>query len=226
VSVGILVDTSGSMSYKLEQAREAVLQFCEMANPQDEFFLITFADTPRLITDFTGSAEHIENDLLTARSKGETSLLDAIYMGVRKMRNARYARKALLILSDGGDNHSRYTEKDVKSALRESDVMVFAVGTYERYVTTQEELLGPALLGTVAEITGGQSFTITNAGELPAITRNIGTQLRHQYLLAYQPQAAEHDGKWHKISVKLKLPKKLHYLLHVNARAGYYGGGE
>jgi Ca-activated chloride channel family protein len=226
VSVGILVDTSGSMSSKLARAREAVLQFCETANPQDEFFLISFADTPQLMTDFTTSTEHIENDLLTSRSKGQTSLLDAIYMGVRKMRDARYARKALLILSDGGDNHSRYTEKDVKSALRESDVMVFAVGTYERYVTTQEELFGPALLQTVAGITGGQSFTLTNAGELPAVTRNIGTQLRHQYLLAYQPPAAQRDGKWRKISVKLRLPKKLNYLLHVNARAGYYGGEE
>lgn len=225
VSVGILVDTSGSMSYKLERAREAVVQFCEMANPQDEFFLITFADTPQLITDFTTSAEHIENDLLTTRSKGKTSLLDAIYMGVRKMRSARYGRKALLILSDGGDNHSRYTEKDVKSALREADVMVFAVGTYDRYVATQEELLGPTLLRSVAGITGGQAFTITNAGELPLVTRNIGTQLRHQYMLAYQPEALERDGKWHKISVKLRLPKKLNYLLHVQARAGYYGGG-
>jgi Ca-activated chloride channel family protein len=226
VSVGILVDTSGSMSYKLERAREAVVQFCEAANPQDEFFLITFADAPQLVSDFTNSAEQIENELLTSHSKGQTSLLDAIYMGVGKMRQARYARKALLILSDGGDNHSRYSENDVKSALRESDVMVFAVGTYERYVATQEELLGPSLLNEVAGISGGQAFTITNAAELPAVTRNIGTQLRHQYLLAYQPPAAERDGKWHKINVKLRLPKKLNILLHVNARAGYYGGGE
>jgi len=203
------------------------VQFCEAANPQDEFFLITFADAPQLVTDFTNSAEQLENDLLTSRSKGQTSLLDAIYMGVGKMREARYARKALLILSDGGDNHSRYTEKNVKSALRESDVMVFAVGTYERYFATQEELLGPSLLNSVAGITGGQAFTITNAGELPAVTRNIGTQLRHQYMLAYQPPAAGRDGKWHKINVKLRLPKKLNsLLLHVNARAGYYGGGE
>ena len=226
VSIGILVDTSGSMAYKLERAREAVLQFCEQANPQDEFFLITFADTPQLITDFTTSPEHIENDLLTARSKGQTSLLDAIYMGIRKMRSARYARKALLILSDGGDNHSRYTEKDVKSALREADVMVYAVGTYERYVSTQEELLGPELLQEVAGITGGHAFSITDAKELPAVTRNIGTQLRHQYMLAYQPQSPLHDARWRKISVKLRLPKKLHYLFHVEARPGYYAGGE
>jgi len=227
VSVGFLVDTSGSMSYKLERAREAVVQFCEAANPQDEFFMITFADTPRLTTDFTTSPEHVENDLLTVRSKGQTSLLDAIYMGIRKMRSARYARKALLILSDGGDNHSRYTEKDVKAALREADVTVYAVGTYERYVATQEEFLGPELLRDVAGITGGQAFTITDASEMSDVTRNIGTQLRHQYMLAYQPQAPPHDGKWHKISVKLRLPKKLNYLLlRVEARPGYYGGAE
>jgi Ca-activated chloride channel family protein len=226
VSVGILVDTSGSMAYKLERAREAVMQFCEQANPQDEFFMITFADIPQLTTDFTTSTDHVENDLLTVRSKGQTSLLDAIYMGVRKMRNARYGRKALLILSDGGDNHSRYSEKDVKAALRESDVMVYAVGTYERYVSTQEELLGPELLKEVAGITGGHAFSISDASELPVVTRNIGTQLRHQYMLAYQPQVLPHDGKWHKVSVKLRLPKKLNYLLHVEARPGYYGGGE
>jgi Ca-activated chloride channel family protein len=225
VSIGILVDTSGSMASKLEQAREAVLQFCEAANPQDEFFMITFADTPRLITDFTISTERLENDLLTARSKGRTSLLDAIYMGVRKMRDARYARKALLILSDGGDNHSRYTEKDVESALREGDVMVYAVGTYERYASTQEERLGPELLMEVAGITGGHAFSITDVNDLPAVTRKIGTQLRHQYMLAYQPPAAPNDGRWRKISVKLRLPKKLKYLLHVEARPGYYAGG-
>lgn len=226
VSVGILVDTSGSMKSKLERAREAVIQFCEAANPQDEFFLITFADTPRLATDFTTSTEHIENDLLTARSKGQTSLLDAIYMGIRKMRDARYGRKALLILSDGGDNHSRYSEKDVKSALREADVMVYAVGTYEHYVSTVEEHLGPELLRTITGITGGQAFSITNANDLPAATRVIGTQLRYQYMLAYQPQSLPHDGKWHKISVKLRLPRKLNIFPHVDARSGYYGGGQ
>jgi Ca-activated chloride channel homolog len=229
VSVGILVDTSGSMSYKLDRAREAVIQFCDAANSQDEFFLITFADTPQLITDFTTSSENIQSDLLTVRSKGETSLLDAIYMGIRKMRNARYARKALLILSDGGDNHSRYSERDVKSAIKESDVMVYAVGTYDRYANTPEELLGPELLRTVAELSGGRAFNLASLNDAPGVTRAIGTQLRHQYMLAYQPQSSAHDGKWHKISVRLRLPKQLHsfqYFLHVTARPGYYAGGE
>ena len=222
VSVGILVDTSGSMSYKLDRARDAVRQFCEEANLQDEFFLITFADTPTLATDFTTSPEQIENDLLTARSKGQTSLLDAIYMGVGKLRDARYGRKALLIFSDGGDNHSRYSERDVKSAIRESDVTVYTIGTYEKWVSTQEELLGPQLLGDVAEMSGGHAFKLSNVNEMSVVSRSIGRLLRYQYMLAYQPQIAAHDGKWHRISVKLLLPKSLHALLHAEARPGYY----
>jgi Ca-activated chloride channel homolog len=225
VSVGFIVDTSGSMAYKLDRAREAVTQFCETANPQDEFFLITFADAPRLATDFTTHPEEIENDLLTAQSKGRTSLLDAIYMGIRKMRTARYARKALLILSDGGDNHSRYSEKDVRAAVRESDLLVYSVGTFDHSVSTQEELLGPELLSSVSEQTGGKAFTLSNLNDMPSVTRAIGSQLRHQYVLAYQPPR-QHDGKWHKISVKLRLPPKLHYFLHVESRSGYYAGGE
>jgi len=222
VSVGILVDTSGSMANKLDRAREAVAQFCDQANPQDEFFMITFADTPRLMTDFTNRPEKIENDLLTARSKGQTALLDAIYLAIQKMQDARYSRKSLLIFSDGGDNHSRYSEHNVKAAIRESDVTVYAVGTYEHWVSTQEEMLGPELLESIADTTGGQAFTLTNANDMPAVSRAIGVQLRHQYLLAYVPPPASHDGKWHKINVKLHPPKALHLFLHVNARTGYY----
>lgn len=223
VSIGILVDTSRSMSYKLDRAREAVRQFCEIANPEDEFFLITFANEPQLASDFTPHSENISNALLTARSNGQTSVLDAIYMGLQKMRSARYGRKALLILSDGGDNHSRYTEHDVKSAIRESDVTLYAIGTYEKWVSTQEEMLGPDLLRSLAQSTGGVAFALEDANQMPAVSRNIGDRLRHQYVLAYEPESRSHDGKWHKISVKLRLPKRFAFL-HVAARPGYYAG--
>jgi Ca-activated chloride channel homolog len=227
VSIGIILDASGSMSYKLERARDAVIQLCETANPQDEFFMITFADSPQLVTDFTTRAEEIENDMLTIRSHGRTSLLDAIYMGLRKMRRARYARRALVLISDGGDNHSRYTEHDVRAAVKEADVLIYAVGTYNRYFDTQEEVLGPELLRSITSLTGGQAFTLTDMNDLPKVTRAIGTQLRHQYLLAYEPQSKPRDGKWHKISVKLRLPRTLNHLfLHVDARPGYYAGEE
>lgn len=227
VSVGILVDASGSMSYKLDRAREAVEQFCDAANPQDEFFLITFADEPQLAGGFTTNIEDIKNQLLTVRSKGQTSLLDAIHLGLQQLRNARYARRALLIISDGGDNHSRYTEHDIKAEIRESDVMVYAVGTYERYATTEEEMLGPDLLQALAEQTGGRAFSLSNINDMPAVTHAIGTELRYQYMLAYEPQSELRDGKWHKINVKLRLPKEFHnFFMRVTARPGYYAGGE
>jgi Ca-activated chloride channel family protein len=226
VSVGLIVDTSGSMRDKMERAREAVHQFCEAANPQDEFFMITFADAPHLATDFTNKSEELENGLLAAQSRGRTSLLDAIYMGLRKMHDAHYSRRALLILSDGGDNHSRYSERDVMNAVKEADVLLYAVGTFDRYVNTQEELLGPELLQSVTEVTGGKAFTLTNVADLPAVTRAISLQLRHQYVLAYRPQSRPRNGKWYKISVKLRLPKRVHTFLRVDARTGYYAAAE
>ena len=226
VSIGLIVDMSGSMSNKVDRTREAVEAFCKEANPQDEFFMITFADAPQLATDFTNSPDEIQSALVTSHSKGRTSLLDAIYMRLRKMRDARYQRKALLILSDGGDNHSRYSERDVNSAVKEADVLLYAVGTYDRYVNTQEELLGPELLQSITEVTGGRAYTLTNLRDLPAVTRSIGSQLRHQYMLAYRPGSKPRNGKWYKISVKLRLPTRIHAFLRVNARPGYYASPE
>lgn len=225
ISVGILLDTSRSMSNKLERAREAVQQFCEASNPADEFFLITFSDDPLLATDFTNRTEELGNALLTAQAKGRTSLLDAIYMGIRKMKNAHYARRALLIISDGGDNRSRYSDREVKRAVKEADVLIYSVGTFDQYATTQEELLGPELLRSVSEVTGGDSFTLANVADMPAVTRSIGNRLRHQYVLTYRPQEPTRDGKWHKISIKLRLPRKWS-LLRVSARTGYYSESE
>ncbi|HUO13878.1 MAG TPA: VWA domain-containing protein [Verrucomicrobiae bacterium] len=227
ISVGIILDVSGSMANKLERARDAVAQFVDIANPQDEFFLITFSDSPHLLTDFTTDSAKIQSDLLTVRSNGRTSLLDAIYLGLREMRNARYSRRALLILSDGGDNHSRYSERDVKDAVREADVLIYAVGTYDTYVNTEEELLGPDLLRSITNMTGGETFTLSTEAEMPAVTRSIGTQLRHQYVLAYEPLTCHTDRKWYKINVRLRLPNALrNHFLHVASRRGYYAGGE
>ena len=146
-------------------------------------------------------------------------------MGIQKMKQAKYARKALLIISDGGDNHSRYGEREVKSAVKEGDVMIYSIGVFDRYVPTREESMGPALLSEITEPTGGRSFTLQNAREMPEVAHRISTELRTQYVLGYKPANAPKDGKWHKISVKLKLPKKISYLL-VHARTGYYAHGE
>ncbi len=221
VSVGIILDASGSMREKMNRVREAVHQFCGGANLQDEFFLISFADQPRVTADFTSSSEDIEKELLFTQPKGRTALLDAIYMGLRKMKDAKYGKKALLIISDGGDNHSRYSEGDVKAAAEEADVMIYAIGTFERYVPTIEESRGPLLLTEIAESTGGQAFTLRNEVEMPVVASHIGKALRTQYVLGYRPQDMPHDGKWHKIQVKLRLPRKLSFL-RAHARPGYY----
>jgi Ca-activated chloride channel family protein len=225
ISVGILVDASGSMKNKMDRVQEAVNQFCEASNPGDEFFMITFSDEPHLASDFTSVPEDLQRELLFEHPKGQTSLLDAIYMGIGKMQQAKYTKKALLIVSDGGDNHSRYGEREVKAAVKESDVMVYAIGTYDRYVPTTEEMLGPALLADVAETTGGRAFVLEDPREMPKVAHRIGVELRTQYVLAYHPVHAPHDGKWHKISVRLKLPKHLAFL-RVHAKAGYYASAE
>jgi Ca-activated chloride channel homolog len=225
VSIGIILDASGSMANKMGRVRDAVTQFCEAANPQDEFFMIVFSNQPRLLTDFTSVAEDLEKDLVFTQPKGRTALLDAIYMGLHKMKSAKYGRKALLIISDGGDNHSLYGEREVKAAAKEADVMIYSIGIFDRYVPTLEESRGPELLAEIAEPTGGRAFSLANEIELPAVASHIGKELRTQYVLGYRPEQMPRDGKWHKIQVKLRLPKKLSFL-KARARTGYYASAQ
>jgi len=221
ISIGIIFDTSGSMSSKIDRAREAVVEFLKIANPQDEFFMIAFSDTPRQLVDFTGSTDEVQNNLVLANPKGTTALLDAIYLGVSKMKSSKWPRKALLIISDGGDNHSRYTEKDVKRLVREGDTTIYALGIYDRYFRTEEERLGPDLLSDISQVTGGRSFTIDNPKDLPDAAGKIAVELRNQYVLGYRPDSNQHDGKWHKIRVKLLAPKGMPPL-QLFAKQGYY----
>lgn len=225
VSLGVIFDMSGSMSSKIERAREAVLEFFKTANPQDEFFLITFADQPDEVSDFTQSIEDLQNKLVFTVPKGRTALLDAIYLGVSKMRQAKYPKRALLIISDGGDNHSRYTEGEIKNLVKEADVLVYAIGIYDHYFPTDEERLGPQLLSDIAELTGGRAFTIDNPNDLADVATKIGIELRNQYVLGYRPKNPVRDGKWRKIKVKLNPPKGLPPL-KVYAKTGYYAPSE
>src|SRR5580704_2760511 len=139
VSLGVIFDSSGSMSSKMDRAKDAVSEFFKTANPQDEFFMITFSDEPEEVSDFTSSVDEIQGKLIYAVPRRRTALLDAIYMGISKMRQAKYPKKALLIISDGGDNHSRYTEGEIKALVKEADVMIYAIGIYDRYFPSQEE---------------------------------------------------------------------------------------
>lgn len=221
VSIGIIFDLSGSMTSKLIRAKEAILQFIKTANPQDEFFVIGFNDRPELIEDFTSSVEDIESRLATVKSGHRTALLDAIYYGVAKMREARHERKALLVVSDGGDNRSRYTEGEVRSQVRESDVEIYAMGIFDPYAATPEERTGPLLLNELCEETGGRMFRVDDISEMSDIAEKISNELRNQYVIGYTPKVLHRDGKWRKVKVKLNPPQGLPPLT-VHARTGYY----
>jgi Ca-activated chloride channel family protein len=222
ISVGIVLDLSGSMKRKIERARDAVMSLLKDSNPQDEFFLTTFADKPVLLHDFTSNVEEIEDQLLTMTPKGQTCLLDAIVLAVNTMRTARYQRRALVIISDGGDNRSRYTETEVKSMIKEQDVLVYSIGVFDSELQTLEERLGPELLEDISSVTGASSYTLDDPRDLPAAAERIAYELRNQYVLGYAPDGSRRDGKWRKIKVKLALPKGMAHL-SVQTRTGYYG---
>ncbi|HLJ26628.1 MAG TPA: VWA domain-containing protein [Candidatus Angelobacter sp.] len=221
ISLGVIFDMSGSMAEKIAKAREAVVEFFKTANPQDEFFMITFNDRPELAVGFTTSVEDVQGKLIYTVPRGKTALLDAIYMGMNMMKDAHNSKKALLIISDGGDNHSRYTENEIKSSVKEADVQIYAIGIYTVNPTQPEEAAGPGLLTDITEVTGGRAFTINNPNELADVATKIGIELRNQYVLGYRPRNMTKDGHWRKIKVKLIPPKGLPHL-NVFAKTGYY----
>jgi len=224
ISIGVIFDLSGSMANKVGKAKEAALQFFKTANPQDEFFLVSFNDRAEVVSSFTSSVEDLQSRILSASAKGRTALLDAIYLGLSEMRTARNAKRALLIISDGGDNNSRYSEKDIKRLVREADTQLYSVGIFDPFEyrsRTPEELSGPSLLTEVTELTGGRAFAVKNINELPDIATKIGSELRNQYILGYRPSNKSHDARWRKIKVKLRTPKGLPPL-SVYAKTGYY----
>ncbi|HUJ24033.1 MAG TPA: VWA domain-containing protein [Bryobacteraceae bacterium] len=224
LSMGLVFDTSGSMGSKLDKSRQAAAQFFKTANPEDEFFLVQFNDRPELTVDFTTHLEEIQNRLTFTQSKGRTALLDAVYMALDKMKKAKNPRKALLIISDGGDNSSRYTESEIKNRVREADVQIYAIGIFEPMSSrgrTPEESSGPSLLTEVAEQTGGREYSVENLNELPDVAAKIGLELRNQYILGYTPTNQERDGKYRRVQVKLVQPRGLPPL-RAFWRLGYY----
>jgi Ca-activated chloride channel family protein len=224
LSIGLVFDTSGSMGSKLQKSRQAAAQFFKTANPQDEFFLIEFNDRPQLVVPFTTDTEEMQNQLAFTQSKGRTALLDGVYLAMSQMKKARNPRKAILIISDGGDNSSRYTESEIKNAVREADVQIYAIGIYEPVASrgrTAEEMGGPGLLNEIAEQTGGRAFAVENLNELPDVAAKIGIELRNQYVLYYSPKNQERDGKYRRVAVKMVQPRGLPPL-KCFFRLGYY----
>ena len=227
ISLGVILDVSKSMSNKIDDARDAVRQFLESANPQDDCFVITFSDAPELLADTTRSVGFVRERLATIVPSGRTALLDAIYLGLTKMHRAKHGRRALLVISDGGDNNSRYTERELKKMVEEADVEIYAIGIFERLLKVlapPEELDGKRLLTAVTEASGGRLFILRNPRELPQIAAEVSLELRNQYVLGYRPGNQARDGKWRPIEVSLATADGRR--LRVHAKKGYTAAGE
>ena len=225
VTIGIVFDLSGSMSSKFLRARKALSEFLRTSNPQDEFFVIGFNDRPAVIVDFTSEVDDVEARMVMLKPQNRTALIDAIYLGVDKLKQAKYERKALLIISDGGDNRSRYTEGELRRAVRESDLQIYSIGIFDQYAPTTEEQLGPLLLTDICEMTGGRLFRVNDVSELSDIASRISAELRNEYVVGYTPDNKKHDGNWRKLKVRLLPPPGLPALT-VHNRQGYYAPSE
>jgi VWFA-related protein len=224
LSVGLVFDASGSMGSKLQKSRQAAAEFFKAANPEDEFFLVQFHDRPKLVVPFTQNTEEIQSRLTFTQAKGRTALLDGIYLALQALKKARNPRRALLIISDGGDNSSRYTESEVRNLLREADAQMYAIGIFEPIGArsrSAEELSGPGLLSDLTGMTGGRHFPVDNLNDLPDIAAKIGIELRNQYVLGYVSKNQVRDGKYRRVTVKLKQPRGMPPLRALH-RQGYY----
>lgn len=223
ISIGVIFDMSGSMSSRLDKARMAAVQFFRTANPRDEFLLVSFNDRAQLVSRFTTSVDELQSRMLYGAARGRTALFDAIYLGLSQMKGARNTKRALLIISDGGDNHSRYNERDIRNFVREADVQIYAIGIYDPIGSrSQAELIsGPSLLTEMCEMTGGRHFSVQNLNDLPDIATKISMELRNQYLVGYRPSNSARDGKWRKVKVRVR-PQRGLPTLNIYSKAGYY----
>ncbi len=225
VSIGLVFDASASMRNKLHKSSEAAAAFFKTANAEDEFFLVEFNERPRLAIPFTFDSDELYQHIVRTRTMGRTSLLDALHMALLHMKKARNPRKAIVIVSDGGDNCSRYSVGQIKGALMESDVQIYAMGIFDPEDSPKkrapEEVNGPRLLNELAELSGGRHFPIGDLNELPGISERIGMELRNEYVLGYSPRSLERDGKYRSVKLNLVLPAGME-ALRAQYRRGYY----
>lgn len=225
VTIGIIFDLSGSMTSKYARARKALSEFMRTSNPQDEFFVIAFNDRPAVVVDYTSNVDDVDARMVMLKPQARTALIDATYLGINKLKDAKFERKALLIISDGGDNRSRYSEGELRRSVRESDVQIYSIGIFDQYAPTVEEKEGPALLTDICEMTGGRLFHVTDVNELGDIASRISAELRNEYVVGYRPTDLKKDGQWRKLKVRLNPPPGLPPLM-VHNRQGYYAPSE
>ena len=222
VSLGIVFDVSGSMKGKLDRARDSLRAFVETSHQEDDFFLVGFNQRADLIAEFS-DGDTLVNKLTLVDPKGQTALYDAAYLGIEKVKQGRHTKRALLLISDGQDNSSRYTYGELRKLLREAGVQIYCIGIVEfgGAAGGTLDLQGQAILEEIAQVTGGKAFFPRSAAELEDATTRIALELRHQYSLGYTPTNVKRDGQWHKIKVQVKPPRGLPNL-KVQHKEGYY----
>jgi Ca-activated chloride channel family protein len=217
ISAGIVFDVSASMkdNNNIRKAKNAITRFLQSGNPVDEYFLITFNNKTNLARSFTDQSSSLESEAAFQRAGGTTALYDAVYMGLDQIKRGAHEKKALIVISDGEDNSSRYTSAEIREFAKEMDVQVYAIGQIGPLGTGSSELQ------RIVNISGGRAFFPNNFNELDYYIDLIHAELRSQYVLGYMPTNKAHDGKWRRIRVKLEAPQGLPKLI-LNAREGYY----
>ncbi|HNC42755.1 MAG TPA: VWA domain-containing protein, partial [Acidobacteriota bacterium] len=198
VSVGIIFDLSGSMRGRIHRAQEALRKFLDACHEEDEFFLVGFNSVAKLLSDFTPDGEKLANMLTLSETKGQTALYDACYIGVEKVREGRHNRRALIIISDGQDNNSRYSYREVRQLVKETDVQIYAIGITNVFYGSTIDMQGQVILEELARLTGGRAFFPNNDLEMQEVIARIGVELRHQYSIGYTPTVTDAKDQWHK----------------------------
>jgi Ca-activated chloride channel homolog len=222
VSIGILFDVSGSMSGdKIQKARKALHKFINSSHPNDEYFLIAFNSRAQLLLDRTRDGDAVLQKLTLVNPTQNTALYDACYLGIERVTRGSHQKRALLIISDGQDNSSRYNFGEVRRLMKESDVVTYAVGIIGSDAGSTLGMQGQAFLDELTSVTGGKSFYPATDVEMDEIFERIALELRHQYSIGYTPTDFQPDGKWRKVKVKVKPPRGLPRLT-VRSREGYY----
>jgi Ca-activated chloride channel family protein len=229
ISVGLVLDCSASMKNKIEYERQALQEFFNNANTDDEYYAVTVSNKPKLIATSQDSFGTLEDRLSASEPRGRTALFDAIYLAIAKLRTARYQRRALLIISDGGDNTSRYTRDEIKKVLEEADVLTYAIGIFDEepipLLKSIEERMGRNWLSELTDVSGGRTIAADDRRRIPDIAATISRELRSEYVLGYQPSDLSRDGKWRKITVKVAQPSES-VRLQVHYKAGYRAPAE
>ncbi len=223
VSLGVIFDVSGSMGRdKIMKARDALSHFVDTSHEGDEYFLIGFNQRAQVLMDRTRDSDALLAKLTFVQTKGQTALYDACYLGVEKVTRGTHPKRAVLVISDGQDNSSRYTFGELRKMLKETDVLIYAIGINDGGdLNSGLGAGGQAILEELASVSGGKAFFPNTSADMNDIFERIAIELRHQYSIGYRPSNFTNDGKYHKLKVKVTPPRGLPRLT-VRSKDGYY----